>query len=143
MSHLFKIDLYLITYLRIPYLLNILIHLTTPNRHISRMLDKNILHRIKMTTYVNRLQATKNHHLHYFDQLSLSQKVFSMSNTNYTEPRTYKEACQHDYWLKVMKTKLDALASNNTFQLVEKLPHVKLICNKWVYKVKHKDDGST
>lgn len=34
---------------------------------------------------------------HYFDNLSSSQKAFSMFATNFIEPRTYKEAYQHDY----------------------------------------------
>lgn len=70
---------------------------------------------------------------HYFDHLSLSQKDFSMNVTNCTKPRTYKEACQHGYWFKAMKIELDALAANNTWQLVDKPPHVKPIGSKRVY----------
>lgn len=41
-----------------------------------------------------------------------------------------------------MNTELDALVANNTWHLVEKPPHVKPIGSRWVYKVKHKVDGS-
>lgn len=43
-----------------------------------------------------------------------------MSITNYDEPKTYLEACKHDHWLKVMKAKLDVLAANNTWKLIDK-----------------------
>lgn len=52
------------------------------------------------------------------------------------------DACQHDYGLKAMKTELDALAANETWQQVDKPPHVKPIGSKCVYKVKHKFDWS-
>lgn len=64
-----------------------------------------------------------------------------MHVTNSTEPGTYKEACQHDYLFKAMKTELDALTANNTWQLVDKSPHVKPIGSKRVYKVKHRAHG--
>jgi hypothetical protein len=40
--------------------------------------------------------------LHIFILLiiCLLHKSFSMSVTQSVEPRTYKEACQHDHWLK-------------------------------------------
>lgn len=40
--------------------------------------------------------------------------------TNCTKLRTYEEACHYDYWLKAMKTELDSLGANNTWQLVAK-----------------------
>lgn len=79
---------------------------------------------------------------HSFDHLSPSQRTFSMSITKCIEPRTYYEACQHQCLVKGMKIELDALDTNNTWQLVEKPSHVKSIGSKWVYKVKHKVDGS-
>lgn len=79
---------------------------------------------------------------HYFDHFSPSQNKFSLSITKSIEPRTYKEACQHDCWVKEMHIELDALVANNTWQLVEKPPYVKPIGSRWVYKVKHRADGS-
>ena len=77
-----------------------------------------------------------------YAQLSSSHKAFSMSVTQCTEPKTYKEACQSKCWLKAMESELDALAKNGTWSIVD-LPHnVKPIGSKWVYKVKHKADGS-
>lgn len=102
--------------------------------------------------YVILLQITQNHQLqvfltllhffHSFKHLYLSQKAFSMFIRNFIKLRTYLDACQHDYWLKAMKTELDALAANETWLQVGKPPHAKPIGRKWVYKVKHKVDGS-
>ena len=79
---------------------------------------------------------------HSYAHLSSSHKAFSMSVTQCTEPKTYKEACQSECWLKAMKSELDALAKNGTWSIVD-LPHnVKPIGSKWVYKIKHKADGS-
>lgn len=38
-----------------------------------------------------------------------------MSVTNSIESVTYKETCEYDYWLKVMKIELYALATNETW----------------------------
>jgi hypothetical protein len=81
-------------------------------------------------------------YFHSFDHLSPSHKSFALSVTQSIEPRTYKEACQHDHWLKAMNVELEALAKNHTWKLVPLPPHVKPIGSKWVYKVKHKADGS-
>ena len=41
-----------------------------------------------------------------------------------------------------MKTELDALDKNRTWNIVDFPPHVKPIGNRWVYKVKHRADGT-
>jgi hypothetical protein len=41
-----------------------------------------------------------------------------------------------------MNTELDALAKNHTWSLVDLPAHIKPIGSKWVYKIKHKADGS-
>jgi len=55
---------------------------------------------------------------HSFHHLSSSHKAFSTSVTQSTEPKTYKEACQSDHWLKAMKVELKALANNGTWCIV-------------------------
>lgn len=90
------------------------------------------------------LLIIQNHQLQVpsFDNLSSSQKAFTMSIENSTQPRTYKEKCQYDYWWKAMKTKLDSLAKNETWRHVDLPPTLKPIGSKSVYKVKHKGDES-
>ncbi|MCI65763.1 retrovirus-related Pol polyprotein from transposon TNT 1-94, partial [Trifolium medium] len=41
-----------------------------------------------------------------------------------------------------MKDELDALAKNGTWVIVDLPPTVKPIGSRWVYKIKHKADGS-
>jgi hypothetical protein len=41
-----------------------------------------------------------------------------------------------------MKLDYDALISNGTWTLCSRPPHHNIIRNKWVYKIKHKADGS-
>jgi len=47
-------------------------------------------------------------HFHSFDHLSKSHKAFSISITQSTEPKTYKEACQSEHWLQAMNDELKA-----------------------------------
>jgi len=79
---------------------------------------------------------------HSFDHLSPLHKVFSISVTQSTESNTYKEACQSEHWLTAMNVELKALADNGTWSIVDLPPNVKPIGSKWVYKVKHKADGT-
>jgi hypothetical protein len=41
-----------------------------------------------------------------------------------------------------MNDELEALAKTGTWEIVDLPPHTKPIGSKWVYKVKHKADGS-
>ncbi|CAJ2647171.1 unnamed protein product [Trifolium pratense] len=81
-------------------------------------------------------------HFHSFKNLSPSHKAFYVSLSLTTEPKTYAEACKSQDWINAMKTELDALERNQTWSLVDLPPHIKPIGCKWVYKIKHKADGS-
>jgi hypothetical protein len=65
-----------------------------------------------------------------------------MSLTHCTEPQSYEEASKHEHWLAAMKIELEALVKNNTWKVVELPLNIKPIGCKWVYKVKHKADGT-
>lgn len=41
-----------------------------------------------------------------------------------------------------MKAELTALEKNGTWEIIDLPPNVKPIGSKWVYKIKHKADGS-
>ncbi|MCH81536.1 retrovirus-related pol polyprotein from transposon TNT 1-94, partial [Trifolium medium] len=75
--------------------------------------------------------------------LSTSRRVFTMSVTHNTEPTTYDEACKSENWVRAMNSELDALAKTGTWKFVDLPPNVKPIGSKWVYKIKHKSDGTT
>ncbi|GAU25648.1 hypothetical protein TSUD_265740 [Trifolium subterraneum] len=79
---------------------------------------------------------------HSLTQLSPSHKAFSMSLTHCTEPQSYEEASKSEHWVAAMKSELDALTKNCTWKLVELPPHTKPIGCRWVYKIKHKADGT-
>jgi hypothetical protein len=67
---------------------------------------------------------------------------FSQAIVNDIQPKSYKEASQVPCWIQAMNSEIDALRQNNTWILVDKAPHMKPIGNKWVYKIKHKADGT-
>jgi hypothetical protein len=58
------------------------------------------------------------------------------------EPKSYSEAVAHPEWQAVMLSELQALQQNGTWSLTS-LPQGKtLISCRWVYKFKHRSDGS-
>uniref|UniRef100_A0A392MQF0 Retrovirus-related Pol polyprotein from transposon TNT 1-94 n=1 Tax=Trifolium medium TaxID=97028 RepID=A0A392MQF0_9FABA len=65
-----------------------------------------------------------------------------MSITHCTEPQSYEEASKSKHWVTAMKVELFALAKNCTWKMVELPPHTKPIGCRWVYKIKHKSDGT-
>jgi hypothetical protein len=79
---------------------------------------------------------------HSYANLSNSLSKFAMSVTSDVEPKSYKEASQHQCWQEAMNAELQALHQNRTWIYVDLPDNVKPIGNKWVYKVKHKADGS-
>jgi hypothetical protein len=58
------------------------------------------------------------------------------------EPKNYKEASIIPCWVQAMQSEIDALNKNKTWIFVDKPANVKPIGSKWVYKIKHKADGS-
>lgn len=59
-----------------------------------------------------------------------------------SEPKNYKEAIKDQQWIQAMDTELDALKQNPTWIITYLPPGKKPIRYKWVYKIKHKADGS-
>lgn len=54
-----------------------------------------------------------------------------------SEPKSYKEAItspDKEHWIKVMSEKLESLAKNNTWVLVDKLKGVTCFGCKWILK---------
>jgi hypothetical protein len=80
----------------------------------------------------------------YYSHANLSKSLsrFAMSVVSTVEPRDYKEAIQHQCWIEAMNSELHALQQNKTWIFVDQPANIKPIGSKWVYKVKHKDDGS-
>lgn len=74
--------------------------------------------------------------------LSASHRVYASNITSTHAPKNYKEACLSEHWIKVMKSELDALDKNRTWNIVDLPLHVKPIGNRWVFKVKHRAGGT-
>jgi len=117
------------------------IHRSTRVKSVPSYLKDYICHNFSTTSpkSINSGISYRIAHFHSFDHLFKSHKAFSVSST---EPKTCKEACQSEHWLQAMNDELKALTDNGTWSIVDLPPHVKPISSKWVYRVKHKADGS-
>ena len=61
-----------------------------------------------------------------------------------SDPYTYEEAMKDIdayHWVKVMKSELDSMYSNQVWDLIKALNDIKLVGCKWVYKRKKGIDG--
>lgn len=79
---------------------------------------------------------------HSFNSLSSSHRVFSSSVTSDLEPKSYEEACKTEHWVQAMNFELETLAINGTWKLVNLPENIKPVDSQWVYKIKHRVDGS-
>ncbi|KAL0430251.1 UNVERIFIED_CONTAM: Retrovirus-related Pol polyprotein from transposon RE1 [Sesamum radiatum] len=59
-----------------------------------------------------------------------------------SEPRTYKQAAQHQEWVDAMQQEILALEKNHTWGITPLPPGKHPIGCKWVFKIKVRDDGS-
>ncbi|MCO5548205.1 hypothetical protein L7F22_001662 [Adiantum nelumboides] len=58
------------------------------------------------------------------------------------EPTCFEEVAENVKWQEAMKEEMDALYGNETWELVPLPKCKKPIRYRWVYKVKHNNDGS-
>ena len=66
--------------------------------------------------------------------------------TDEGEPQCYEEAITYvhkDKWYNAMQDEMDSLHENYTYELMELPEGNKALRNKWVYKLKTGEDGST
>ncbi|KAF3614676.1 hypothetical protein FXO38_35522 [Capsicum annuum] len=76
-----------------------------------------------------------------YDKLSQSYKSFVVKNSSVTEPTSYFEACKDPRWVDAMKTEIEALNSNHTWEVVPFPKGKKTIGCRWIYKVKYEASG--
>ncbi|KAM2129542.1 hypothetical protein ACFX1R_009206 [Malus domestica] len=77
-----------------------------------------------------------------YHRFSPTQQSFLAHITRQVEPRSYEEAARFPHWQVAMASELAALEANCTWSLTP-LPRGKTpIGCRWVYKIKHRSDGS-
>nr|XP_016473755.1 PREDICTED: uncharacterized protein LOC107795603 [Nicotiana tabacum] len=82
-----------------------------------------------------------NHHI-ASDLLTPDSQTLVRNVFHDREPSSYEEAAIDPAWQDAMTQEFDVLYSNHTWDLVMLPPGKQAIGCRWVYKVKHKADGS-
>lgn len=81
---------------------------------------------------------------HYItcDRFSARHRAFLAHIDTGREPTTFSEAVKDKRWRDAMGAEIEALEKNGTWTLVSLPKGKRAIGSKWVYKIKHKSDGS-
>jgi len=75
----------------------------------------------------------------------IKENIFFCMPLEIEEPTSYVEAVDSPNkkeWMDTMRDELDSMARNEVWDLVNLPPGRKATGNKWVFKVKHRVDGS-
>jgi hypothetical protein len=68
--------------------------------------------------------------------------MYSVSRVSPSEPSSHVTAMKDPLWLGAMNVEFDALLKNETWHLIPPRPGLNIIDSKWVFRLKHKADGS-
>ena len=74
--------------------------------------------------------------------ITKKKPIFDLSTVKVSEPSTLKQALTDPNWTQAMDLEIAALHRNQTWDLVQQPSDANVIGCKWVYKLKHKSDGS-
>lgn len=77
-----------------------------------------------------------------YDKLSSPYKQFVFNISAHLEPSYYHQVASHSHWREAMRAELQAMEDNDTWSIVALPPTHHSIGCKWVYKIKHRSDGS-
>jgi hypothetical protein len=68
--------------------------------------------------------------------------TYLVTRTSSVEPSSHIDAMKHPLWHRAMQEEFGALIKNKTWHLVPPRAGLNIIDSKWVFKLKHKPDGS-
>ncbi|WVZ15611.1 hypothetical protein V8G54_013177 [Vigna mungo] len=77
-----------------------------------------------------------------YKNLSDKHLKYTLAITNDKEPSSYEQAKNIPEWINAMQKEIQALQANKTWFMTQLPPGKRSIGCKWVYKIKHKADGS-
>ena len=77
-----------------------------------------------------------------YDHFSLAHRAFLASISQEKDHVTYIDAVKDSWWRDAMKSEIHALETNGTWTITQLPLGKKELGCKWVYKIKHKYDGS-
>ena len=72
----------------------------------------------------------------------LLSNIYSRCNLAATEPTNVEEAMGSKTWVAAMKEEINMIEKNETWTLVDRPKHRKVIGVRWIYKTKLNSDGS-
>jgi len=77
-----------------------------------------------------------------FDHLSPAYQASLFNVLSTSEPSTYVQVRDDPRWVEVMQNEIAVLETNDTWEVVDLPPIKRSITSKWVYRIKHKPDGT-
>ncbi|XP_048618201.1 uncharacterized protein LOC111207841 isoform X2 [Brassica napus] len=77
-----------------------------------------------------------------YDRISSKHCSYLIALATNIEPKHFREAMKHKVWRDSMKSEIDALERQHTWDLVELPSNKKALGTKWVYTIKLLSDGT-
>lgn len=94
-------------------------------------------------TIRNRLRDRSTLHNSKYDDYVMAAQDFMCEVQTPTSFIDAVESTEKYHWIKAMKSEMNSLRENNTWDLIQLPKGNKVLPSKWVYKIKTNPDGST
>lgn len=76
-----------------------------------------------------------------YDNTSAKYECYVSKFSNLVEPSSFREVPMDPRWVDAMKLEIKALDDNKTWDVVELPSGRNAVGSKWIYKIKHQDNG--
>ncbi|KAL2945484.1 Retrovirus-related Pol polyprotein from transposon TNT 1-94 [Bienertia sinuspersici] len=113
-----------------------------PTRHSTRIHKPPTWHKDYFTGLAHNIQQVPKIQDHTYTQISDQFACFMSQTITHTEPKNIQSAINCSEWVESMNEELEALESNNTWEITDLPPNKKPIGCKWLYRIKYNPDGS-